>query len=237
MMFRSLRLGSGAKGFVREIAVVVAGVLIALVLQEWANDLRDRRRTSALRASMHQEIADFAEILRVRLRAKPCIAAKLDSLDALLRRDGAAGPWANVGRPSYFFSSQGAWNSTAADLLSSQLPPETFRIYGEIYQGMARYGATGEREQSHWIVLQSLERQDVAIVGERRWRLLEAVAGARNEALILDAIAAQMTAQAASLGVAPNRSLAALDVAATPLCAGIRKGGSEGATGAPLKGR
>ncbi|HEX8222627.1 MAG TPA: hypothetical protein VF605_02285 [Allosphingosinicella sp.] len=218
MKFRALRVGRRGRSFLFEIAVVVAGVLIALVVQELATSWRDRQRAAAVRASMHEEIGDFAEILRVRQLAGPCIAAKVDSIEALLARSGATGPWRNVGRPSYFFSSQGAWNDAAADLLSGQVTPETFRKYGELYQGMAQYGARGQREQEHWITLQSLERQDEPVTGERRWRLLEAVAGARNEGLILNATAGQMTALAAELGVAPNRSLAKLDVAATRLC-------------------
>jgi hypothetical protein len=218
MPFTSFRFRRSHKSFLREIAIVVAGVLIALVLQEMVSDWRDDRRSAAMRASMHEEIADFAEILRVRRLAAPCIAAKLDSLEAMLATGGGAGPWRNVGRPSYFFSSQGAWNGAASDLLSVQLPPKAFRLYGELYQGMAQYGVRGQREQEHWIVLQSLERQDEPVAGERRWRLLEAVAGARNEGLILNAIAAQMMKLGKDLGVGPNRSLAKLDVKATALC-------------------
>lgn len=226
MPFMSFRLRRSHRSFLREIAIVVAGVLIALVLQEMVSDWRDDRRSAAVRASMHEEIADFAEILRVRQLAAPCIAAKLDSLEAVLARSGGVGPWRNVGRPSYFFSSQGAWNGAASDLLSQQLPPRTFRAYGELYQGMSQYGARGQREQEHWIVLQSLERQDEPIAGERRWRLLEAAAGARNEGLILNATAGQMTRLAASLGIAPNRSLSALDVKATALCRKLEASGS-----------
>lgn len=218
MNLRSFRMGKRGKSFLREIAIVVAGVLIALILQEIVSNLRDRQRTSAVRGSMHEEIADFAEILSFRMRAQPCIVAKLDSIEAMLRDGEGTGPWKNVGRPSFFFSSQGAWNSSASDLLSIQLPPKTFRVYGEIYQGMSQFSASGQREQAHWIVLQSLEHQKEPIAGERRWRLLESVAGARNEGLILHAIAEQMTALATELGVAPNGGLSGIDLKSRPLC-------------------
>jgi hypothetical protein len=218
MAFRPLRLSRSSRSFIREIVIVVAGVLIALVLQELVSDWRDERRTAALRASMATEIADFAEILALRMRAQPCIEAKLDAVEALLGRSGRTGPWRNVGRPSFFFSSQGAWNSAASDLLSTELSAETFRKYGEIYEGIERYGELSQREQGYWITLQSLERQDEPIVGERRWRLLEAVAGARNVALLMNAIAEQMTAEAKALGIEANGSMAGLDVAATPIC-------------------
>jgi hypothetical protein len=221
MAFPTLRLGRGSKSFVREIVVVVAGVLIALILQELASNLRDRQRTSSMRASMGSEIADFAEILDLRKRANACIGRKLTALEALLARSGATGPWTNVGRPSFFFSSQGAWNSASSDLLSTQLPPETFRKYGEIYEGIERYAALAQREQEHWITLQSLERQDKPLGGERRWRLLEAVAGARNESLIMMAIAEQMTDLAKELGITANGSLAKVSVQSLPICRNV----------------
>jgi hypothetical protein len=212
------RLGRSGKSFILEIVIVVAGVLIALVLQEMATNLRDRQRVSAMRASMSGEIADFAEILSLRKRSRLCIGAKLDALEGLLARRGSIGPRQNVGRPSYFFSSQGAWNSASSDLLSTHVSPEIFRTYGEIYEAVERYASLAEREQAHWITLQSLERQDEPIAGERRWRLLEAVAGARNEALIMNAIAEQMTTLAGRLDIKPNGALAELNVGALPIC-------------------
>jgi type II secretory pathway pseudopilin PulG len=223
MTSSTYRLSRGAKSFIREIVIVVAGVLIALVLQEWASDLRDRKRTSAVQASMRQEIADFTEILSLRNRARPCIEVKLNALDEMLRQSGASGPWANVGRPSYFFSSQGAWNSTSSDLLSSALSPEIFRSYGEIYQGIDRYAAVAQREQEDWIILQTLERQNEPIAGERRWRLVQAVAGARNEALIMNAIAEQMTELAKTLSITPSGALRSMKVRSTPLCRNLSK--------------
>jgi hypothetical protein len=222
MPFISSRLRRSHRNFLRELVVVVAGVVIALVLQAMASDWREARRSGAMRASMGEEIADFAEMLRIRQLATPCIADKLAQIEAAL--DGPeSGPWTNVGRPSYFFSSQGAWNGAAADLLATQLPHQTFRLYGEIYQGMGQYDLRGQREQEHWIVLQSLERQDEPVVGERRWRLLEAIEGARSEGLVLNAIAAQATRLAKDLGVSPSGSLARLDVKATALCRRLAK--------------
>jgi hypothetical protein len=216
-------LGPSTKSFIREIVIVVVGVLIALVLQELVSNRRDRQRTTAIRASMHEEIADFAEVLALRLRIHHCITAKLDALDAALRVNRAVGPWRNVGRPPFFFSSQGAWNSSATDLLSTQLPPDTFKAYGEIYQSMVQIGALTQREQDHWIVLQSLEQQDVPVAGERRWRLLENVAGARNDSLLVNAIAEQHIKLARSLGVAPNGSLASMTVQQVPICRPLAK--------------
>jgi hypothetical protein len=212
------RLSRSGRSFLREVAIVVLGVFIALVLEQLASNWRDRQRMGAIQAAMNAELADHAEVFAIRMRAQRCIAAKLDALDALLARPGVRGPWRNVDRPPFFFSGRGAWNSDASDLLSRHIGAARLRIYGEAYQGMEQYMALAQQEQDHWIVLQTLERQDEPLAGERRWRLVEAAAGARNANRLLQAIAEQMLANIARLGVRRNETLSGLDLRSRPLC-------------------
>ena len=209
MRFR--KLSRTGRSFVREVAIVVLGVFIALALEQVASNLRDRQRINAMRAAMNPELADHAEVYAVRMRIRDCISAKLDALDALLARPGASGPWRDVGRPPFFFSSRGAWNSDASDLLSRYIGPEQLRIYGEAYQGIEQFVAAAQAEQAHWIALQTLERQDEPLSGDRRWQLVEAAAGARN-------------ANIRRLGIAGNRTLSDRDVRDVPLCRPLAAG-------------
>ena len=212
------KLGRSSRSFLREVVIVVLGVFIALALEQMASNWRDRQRMHAIQASMNEELADFAEVFAIRMRVRGCITARLDALDALLARPGARGPWRNVDRPPFFFSSRGAWNSDASDLLSRHIGPERLRLYGESYQGMEEFMAIAAEEQDQWIALQTLERQDEPIAGERRWRLVEAAAGARNANLLLSAIAKQMLANIRRLGVRGNFSMTNADVRARPIC-------------------
>ena len=132
------KLSRGGRSFLREVAVVVLGVFIALVLEQMASSWRDRQRMQAIQAAMNEELADHAEVFAIRMRARPCIVAKLDALDALHARPGARGPWRNVDRPPFYFSSSGAWKSRVSDLLSRHIGPARLRIYGEAYQGMGQ---------------------------------------------------------------------------------------------------
>lgn len=72
---------------------------------------------------------------------------------------GRAGPWRNVGRPSYFFSSQGAWNCAASDLLSAQLPPKGLPALRRNLQGHGAIWRPRAAPAGALIVLQALERQ------------------------------------------------------------------------------
>ena len=211
-------MSRSGRSFLREVVIVVLGVFIALALEQLASGWRDRQRMGAMQAAMNEELADHAEVFTLRVQAQRCIVARLDALDALLARSGARGPWRNVDRPPFFFSSRGAWNSDASDLLSRHIGAERLRIYGEAYQGMEQFMAIAQEEQDHWIVLQTLEHQDEPIAGERRWRLIEAAAGARNANRLLEAIADQMLANIARLGVRRNQALSRLNLRTRPLC-------------------
>ena len=208
--------------FLLEFLSVTLGVLLALILEQAVSEWRERQRVADQVASMKSEIADYLEIFNLRVRIDPCITRKLEALEAHVKT-GAAGPVHDVGRPSYFFSGRGAWNSDATDQLARHLGADTVQDYGEIYQGMADYAEISSREQETWIPFQALEGDPDPIGPERRARLREAIAGARNDKLLLMAIASQMTELGNKLGVERNRSLDKVKVEETPLCRPLAK--------------
>ncbi len=218
MRFAFSRIGRRGRSFAREVSIIIVGVLIALALEQIASNWRDRQRTGDLRASMNEELSDFGDIIALRTRMTDCIDSKLDRLDTLLAQPRGQGPWRTVGRPPFFFSSQGGWNSDASDLISRHLGPDRFRVYGEVYQGMGQFMTLSTQEQDHWIILQTLEQQDEPISSDRRWRLTEAAAGARNVNLLLTAIAEQMLANMKVLGVERKGGLEGVDVGRAPIC-------------------
>lgn len=223
MALRMPKLGGSWGEFAREVVIVILGVLVALALEQVASNWRDRGRAADIRASMDEELADFVTVFDVRAAASRCIAAKLDALDLALAGNPTP-PFRNVGRPPFFFSSHGAWNSDAADLLARHIGPATLRTYGETYQGMAEFAALAQREQDAWIVLRTLERPGEPVSGERRWRLIEASAGARNSNMLLTAIAEQMNQRIAGLGVRASTDSPPPDVRTQPLCRPLETG-------------
>ncbi|MBV9884766.1 MAG: hypothetical protein JO276_17290 [Sphingomonadaceae bacterium] len=223
MALRRPRLGKSGRDFLREVIIVIIGVVIALALEEVAASWRDRTRAHEIRASMDEELSDMVTVFDLRVAASRCIIAKLDAIDRVLAGRPTP-PFRNVGRPPFFFSSHGAWSSDAADLLARFIGPATLRTYGEAYQGMAEFAALAQHEQDEWIILQTLERTGEPIAGDRRWRLIEAAAGARNSNALLTAIAEQMNQRIASLGV--HAAGGAPDVRSRPLCRPLEPGTS-----------
>jgi hypothetical protein len=206
------------KHFFREFVSVMMAVLLALIAEQAAEYWRERERVLDTRESMNEEVGDFAEIFTLRLRLDPCVRRKLDQLDAYVVGAGAKPPAHKVGRPSYFFSSRGAWNSNVADQIARHLGAKIVKQYGELYQGMTEYAALSRDEQTYWITLQTLEGDADTITPDRRARLREAIAGARNVHLLLTATARQMLDEARAVGVAPNGTLRSVRIESAPIC-------------------
>ena len=206
------------KHFLREFLSVMMAVLLALIVEQAAEYWRERERVLDTRESMNEEVADFAEIFTLRKRLDPCVARKLDQLGAFVAGKGPRAPLRDVGRPSYFFSSRGAWNSNVADQIARHLGARVVKQYGELYQGMNEFAQLPRDEQADWVILQTLEGDADPITPDRKARLREAIAGARNTHLLLMATAQQMLVDAKALGVAPNGTLRSVDLSSKPIC-------------------
>jgi hypothetical protein len=213
-----LRPSRHVKRLLGEFVGVTAGVLLALILEQAVADWHERRRVEDTRVSMNAEVADFAEIFHLRGRVDKCIQKKLDQLDAFLGGKGPRQPLRDIGRPPYFFSSRGAWNSNAGDQMARHLGANVMQRYGEIYQGMAEFASLQTVEQAAWVKLQVLEGDPDPLSPDRRARIREAVAEARNTNLLMAATAEQMLVDAKKVGVSRNRTLSALKVESAPLC-------------------
>ncbi|MEA3001625.1 MAG: hypothetical protein QOH81_413 [Sphingomonadales bacterium] len=209
---------AGLRRFLREFVGVTMGVLLALILEQAVEYWRERERVFDTRASMDEEVADFAEIDSLRMRLDPCVRRKLDQLDAFVAGRGPRAPLRNVGRPNYYFSSRGAWNSNVADQLARHFGAATVKQYGELYQGMNEYLSLSRDEQTAWVTLQTLEGDADPIDPQRKARLREAIAQARNLHLLLAATASQMLKDAHIVGVAPNGTLRGLKIRSAPIC-------------------
>ena len=96
-MFRRPQLGKSGRDFVREVIIVIVGVLVALALEQVASNWRDRVRAADIRASMDEELSDFLTVFNVRAVASRCIAVKLDAIDRALAAN-ASPAYRNVGR-------------------------------------------------------------------------------------------------------------------------------------------
>lgn len=207
------------RSLIAEFLVVMLGVLVALGLEQGVLNWQERQRVEDTLRAMNEELVDSMAVFHIRNEATPCITAKLDALDAWLADPAAdASVIADIGNPPYFFSSRGGWNSGSAELLARHRSPEIARTYGEVYQGMEEFGFLARREQEFWVQLQPLLGHAGALDAGQRWRVVEAVAGARNAARLLSAISAHTLEQVDRLIPGAEPRLPEFDLSTRPLC-------------------
>jgi hypothetical protein len=90
-MFRVLKLKppQGWDAVVWELVIVTVGVLMALALQQWVEDLGSRARTNRARDAIHKELGDHY-LNAVELRTlSPCVAAQLNRIESRIVDSGA----------------------------------------------------------------------------------------------------------------------------------------------------
>ena len=206
------------RGLVGEFLVVMLGVLVALALEHWLSDWQEARRADDTLLAMHEEMRDFAVVLRLRQATSPCVVQRLQELDAHLSSEAPLPAIEAIGRTSYLFSSRSGWRGGAPELLSRHRGPRQAQVYGEIYQGMEEFALLAQQEQANWARLQTLQEAEGAVDAPRRWRLREEIAGARNANLLLTAIADQMLQRLASMDVDVDSDPLPVDMRERAVC-------------------
>ena len=206
------------RGLVGEFLVVMLGVLVALALEHWLSDWQEARRADDTLLAMHEEMRDFAVVLRLRQATSPCVVQRLQELDAHLSSEAPLPAIEAIGRTPYLFSSRSGWRGGAPELLSRHRGPRQAQVYGEIYQGMEEFALLAQQEQANWARLQTLQEAEGAVDAPRRWRLREEIASARNANLLLTAIADQMLQRLASMDVDVDSDPLPVDMRERAVC-------------------
>ena len=206
------------RGLVGEFLVVMLGVLVALGLEHWLSDWQEARRADDTLLAMHEEMRDFAVVLRLRQATSPCVVQRLQELDAHLSFEEPLPAIEAIGRTPYLFSSRSGWRGGAPELLSRHRGPRQAQVYGEIYQGMEEFALLAQQEQANWARLQTLQEAEGAVDAPRRWRLREEIASARNANLLLTAIADQMLQRLASMDVDVDSDPLPVDMRERTVC-------------------
>jgi hypothetical protein len=125
-----------------ELAIVTAGVLIALAVQQWAEERSWRRNTDASIAAIRSELADHYNYAVEWRTIYPCIDAQLESLRRRLLASGATlDPAPLFSQPGHRFVIRiptkeyrdAAWKGAIADGTSQRLEESMRRELGSYY--------------------------------------------------------------------------------------------------------
>ncbi|HEY5086469.1 MAG TPA: hypothetical protein VII66_03835 [Gemmatimonadaceae bacterium] len=185
----------------KEVGIIVLGVLIALGAEQSVAALRERHVADEARRNVLAEVQFNLGFIRDRVRNEPCIDRRIDELAALLgsARDGALDPaptW--IGRPSIDPVLSERWQSATASGRSSLFDPAEQSNFDVMYTLLDRIFAHETHEQMVWTQLRTLETWAGPLGPAARLAFAEALQEARYEAwdLKLDAAFALGTGEA-----------------------------------------
>jgi hypothetical protein len=185
MRWPLLQAPNGWRGFLADVAVVVIGVVLALLAQELAQSLQWQKDVAAQRGALRAMAEDNLKVIAFRRFQGPCVERRLAEIEAIFRLHHEnqpirlSGP---IGLPYKWGSDRSAWNIALSDASLSHMPLTERRRFGNAVDVYDNAAALMNQEYSVWLRLQPLDHPE--LLESEDWALLRQAFG---EARALDA--------------------------------------------------
>jgi len=207
---------SGWHAFVGEVAIIVLGVLIALLAQQAVQSFNDRSAAQDARNNIRAELAVNIGRMESADERSGCLERRLDELavfisEARKGRSLADVTW--VGRPPVWDMLNARWQSATASGRSSLFRLDEQAAIADVYSLMVDYQTEERVEQEAWAKLRGLAGLET-LSEARDASLSDALQQARYSAWLLNIDSKQAQDAARHLGIRgtpPPQSL-------SPLC-------------------
>ena len=170
---------------VRELAIVVTGVLIALLAQQLVQNWEWKQKVAvAERAMRHEMLWDNGPQLYQRAVMHPCAVQRLDAIRAAVeggrpRREITAqidSYWA----PYYSYDSTARDAANTSDV-ASHMPADRLDLYAIIYTQMPPMTRNSEREAADLAQLRALNRRGGALSSTEQDKVLSSLEALRSD--------------------------------------------------------
>lgn len=171
------------RGWLKEYAVIVIGVLTALAAQQAAEWLHWRGQVTEARSLIASELAHNLRQSIFRLRTEKCGERRLDELGVILdgaSRTGVLPPLGDIGSMPRGIWQSGAWESAVASQAAVHFPRQELATLNAIYQFVRRADALGAEEKAHWNSLYAMVGPGRRLDPASEARLRDAMSQARS---------------------------------------------------------
>ena len=174
---------------VREVGIVVLGVLIALVAQQLADDWQWRQKTrSAIAAMRHELLWDDGPQIYHRAISHPCAVARLDAIRAAVETGSSRAEVRKLidsyGISFFTYDSAAHDAAVAADVFTHMSAEET-ASFANIYPSMPVFNQTAIREAADIAQLRALNRSGGPLSAAEADATLSRVEALRNDESVM----------------------------------------------------
>lgn len=200
----------GFRDFLKEVGIIVLGVLIALAAEQAVEKVHERTIASEARETIRAEARlDLGFMRDDRVADQKCLDRRLQEIGALLARarDGVLDPppsW--IGHPATAPMFMERWRSALASGRTSLLSPTEQERYGQLYGLFERYDQHEAHEQQIWADLRALENWQGPLSAPARLAFAQSLRQARYEEWDLRYTATFALRFGADLGIEPAPS-------------------------------
>ncbi len=173
----------------REIAIVVAGVFIALIAQQAVEAWDWHAKVQAAEAAMREELlSDDGPQMVQRLAMHGCISSLLDQLRAAVER-GAPRDEVAALIDRYWVDDRTydriALDAAQAANVASHLGQERFALFANAYSRMGVLEEVNHREALDWATLRAFRRNGGPVSDAEKDRLLGAIEALRHDDMVM----------------------------------------------------
>lgn len=171
--------------FLKEVGIIVLGVLIALGAEQAAGKVREHTASAETRRSVRSEIGADLLLLTIRAASQGCIDRRLQEIGTILARTGDGVPQPHptwVSRPEFWSLSSSNWQAATGAGRAVLLSEGEQRGLGSYYNVFEFLDREQEREQAAWGQLRGLEDWQGPLAPTARFGFAMALQQARYSA-------------------------------------------------------
>lgn len=192
----------GWRDFLKEVGIIVVGVLIALSAEQIVESWHWRKETAAARDALRREAADNLSAALQRSQQQPCVEQRLKEIGAVFAAHAAGKPIrirGRVGRPVSYYGYTDTWQVEIASQGLLHMPLNEKLAFATAFGNYLNMNSVLRLEQDYWLRLGVLDAPDQLEAGD--WPLLrQAYAqaqslNARLKIIIDDVLASQTLGQ------------------------------------------
>jgi len=181
------------RGFLKEYAIVVLGVLTALALDQAVESAHDRRLGREARDAIHQELQDDLDRAAYRAQQGACNERRLKEIETLLSKwdsDDAFAPGLKIGFPGDVGLSDQRWQANLATGRFSEESAEEQADQAGLYTLIHVMDMIENKEIDYWTQLRTLELGSRSLSLQSKPMIAEALSQARAEGEALKGLSA-----------------------------------------------